>query len=187
MTREKINQYSYYIVIAIISLVVLVFMPLIGSQVSASIELPQTPIEWSIFITTKVITAILNVLIFHSFIQQGKLNVKSDPRYLEAEQLLGEARKHTYKPKSPKKFFSREYATKGISIFVFSALSTVVISEAILTYDWISLISYTITLCLGVIWGILEMKKVEAYLVEEYLDYAKLTKENKQCHSNTKD
>ena len=85
--------------------------------------------------------------------------------------------KRDVKPRSPKQFFTREYGIKGANTFVFSALSVVALTNAILCFDWISFISYLLTLIMGIVWGVLEMKKVETFWIDEYYAYALLKEE----------
>lgn len=44
-------------------------------------------------------------------------------------------------------------------------------------FDWISFLTYLLTLIMGVIFGVLEMKTVEAFWTEEYYEYAKRLEE----------
>lgn len=182
--KNKFSQYTYYFVVGTISLIVLIFFPMIGSEVPVGFHFPENPLEWSIFLTTKILTAILNVLIFHSFVQQAKINIKDNDEYKRAIEIMGRVRKHEYKPRSPKRFFGKEYGCKGVTIAVGTATSAMVLTQAILTYDYISLISYTLTIIMGIIFGILEMKKVEEYWTTEFVDYADLINEKKEDSNN---
>ena len=77
----------------------------------------------------------------------------------------------------------KEYGTKALLIFITSAAATVALGQAILTFDWVSLIAYIFTILMGLIFGVLQMKKAEWYWTEEYLRYAeyvKLLREKKE-------
>lgn len=43
MDKFELKKYLYYGLVAVISLVVLVFVPMIGSEAELGFELPQTP------------------------------------------------------------------------------------------------------------------------------------------------
>lgn len=54
-----------------------------------------------------------------------------------------------------------------------SVLASISLTEALLVFDAIALITYTITLFFGFITGIVQMAQVEVYWTEEYWSYAK--------------
>lgn len=170
---EKIKQYLYYIIIAIISMIALFFFPMLGSTVNAEWVLPTTTVGWIIWSITKLIIVVLNILIFHCFILQAKENIKDNDKYKEANNILARTKSKEYKPRSPEEFFKKEYSGKGISLAIFTALSTIALTQAILTFDWVSMLTYFFTILFGIIFGILEMKKTESFWTEEYYDYAK--------------
>ena len=57
-------------------------------------------------------------------------------------------------------------------IFVTSVLSSVVLTNAILAFDLTSFITYSITILMGLILGVMKMKDVESYWTGEFYDYA---------------
>ena len=52
-----------------------------------------------------------------------------------------------------------------------SLLSGFVLTQAVLTYDWVALISYVITLTIGIVFGVMQMYANYNYWVEEYPIY----------------
>lgn len=174
---EKLKQYTYYLIILIASLISLFFLPFVGSEVGLEWNLPDTTVGWVVYVTTKVIVALLNVLIFHSFMEQAKVNSKEDPKYIEANEILGRIKIKEYHPRSPKQFNSGEYGKKGSTIFVTTALATIALSQALLTFDWISMLTYLFTIIMGLIFGVMQMFKAELYWTKEYYDYAKVKEE----------
>ena len=182
----KINNSIYYIIVFIISLLVVMFIPFIGSTVGIGLNLPTDTAGWIVWGTTKGIVSVLNVVLFDCFIKQARINVRDDVNYKKANEILGRiTNKHEYKPKSPTRWMSQQYLTKGTTIFVSTALSTVALSQAILTFDWLSMLTYLFAVIMGVIFGILQMKKTELYWTQEYYEYAvmkeKEDKENDLC------
>lgn len=170
---DKIRQWLYYFIIGIVSLICVGFIPFLGSSLGLSWAVPDTTTGWIVWGATKAIVCVINVLIFHSFMCQAKLNVKDDPNYLKAREILQDIKEKNVQPRSPKKWNAEQYSKKGITIFIFTALSTVALGQALLTYDWVSAISYIFTIIMGIIFGILQMKSAEEYWTNEYLKYAK--------------
>ena len=169
--RLGYKMYLYYGLVFLLSLCMLIFLPMLGSTGDLGYNLPQTTIGWIVFVVTKSVVAIINLLIFHCFICQAKLNIKDDPKFIEANEILGKLRREVL-PRSPKKFFTKEYGVKGTTTFLFSALSVIALTNAILCFDWIAFLTYVLTLIMGIIFGVLEMKKVELFWTEEYFAYA---------------
>lgn len=191
MVKERLTQWLYYFIIGGISLVTLVFLPMVGSEVGMEWNLPTTPIGWGIWIITKLIVSILNILLFHCFMEQAKINVKDNERYKEAYAKLYEIAPKVYNPRSPKQWNKREYTTKGITLFVFTALSTVALTQAVLTFDYMSLLTYLFTIIIGIVFGIIQMKKAELYWTTEFCDFAnnfyEQHKEDKDNGSNNRE
>lgn len=182
---DRVRQWLYYFLIGIISLIALVFLPMVGSEAGMAWDLPSTTIGWIIWVTVKLIVATINVLLFHCFMQQAKLNVKENPRYKEARDLLITVAPKLYKPRSPREFNRKEYSTKAVTIFITTALSTIALTQALLSFDYMSLLTYFFTILFGVILGILQMKKAENYWTVEFYDFAmKFYKEHKETIEN---
>ena len=170
--RLQARQNIYYILIFFISLLTLVFLPMIGSTVGLDFNLPTTTAGWIVWGVTKAIVATINVLLYHCFMQQAKLNAEKDDNYKAAKAMLGKVHPKEYHPRSPAKFLAQNYGRKGTTIFFSSALSTVALTQAILAFDWISFLVYLFTITMGIIFGVLAMKNAENYWTQEYYDYA---------------
>ena len=175
--REKAKQNMYYILIGIISFISVAFLPMVGSTVGLGWKLPDTPTGWVVWAISRLIIATLNVLIFYSFMEQAKLNVAKDPHYIEATEILLKAKKADHTPRSPQKWQALQYGKRGTKIFISSALSVVALGQAILSFDWVSMLAYIFTIAMGVVFGILQMKKAEAYWTDEFYRYALMIKE----------
>lgn len=178
---RQLRQYIYYILIFVISFLVLVFLPMIGTDLDMGFKFPETPAAWVVFIVTKSITAFVNVMLFYCFNQQALLNVKKDERYIKANEMLGKLNiRKEYKPRSPRQYNFRLYAGKGSSIFFSSILSTFALSQAILTYDWISLLTYSLVILFGVIFGFISMYSSMDYWTVEFPLYAQMIQREKE-------
>lgn len=174
------NQYMYYGLIALISLITLFLVPMLGSEAGLEWQLPNTPVGWIVWIVSNICTSILNVLLFHGFIKQAKVNIQDDPNYLEANRLLQLHEIETVTlPLSPKVWHGKQYRKKGVTLFIFTLLGTIGLSQAILQFDGVKFLSQVITLAIGIIFGVLQMKTTEEYWTIEYLAYAKMRVEEK--------
>jgi hypothetical protein len=171
---EKWKQYQNYVIIAVVSLIALFFLPMLGTQMGLGWVLPTTFAGWVVYSISKLLVATINILIFHCFVQQGKINIATHPNFLEALTILGNIEPDAMEaPRSPQQFLSGIYGKKGVTIFITSALSAVGLTQAILTFDLVSMLTYLFTIVLGIVFGLLQMSQVEIYWTEEYLSYAK--------------
>lgn len=181
---EKVKQYTYYLIVGIVSFIALVFLPMLGSDVGIDFNLPDSTRGWVVWVGCRLIISTLNVVIFYSFVQQGKVNVRNEEHYVKANEILAASKEiRKQEPRAPKVFKTNMVLKKGSSIFFFSALSLFAFSQAILTYDWITMLGYIFTIISGIVWGILNMKKTEVYWTEEYYQYALMIQEKEKKES----
>lgn len=177
---DHVRQWMYYFIIAIISFVALIFLPMLGGTVGLGWNLPNTAAGWTVWVVMKVIVATLNLLIFYSFMQQGKLNVKNNPDYIEAQEILQKIHVKNAQPRSPEKWNGQQYGKKGVTIFLSTALATVALTQAILSFNWVEMLTYLFTIIMGIIFGVLQMKTAEDYWKDEYYRYALMKKEERE-------
>ena len=174
--RQTLKQGMYYIIIAVISLISVVFLPMVGTTLGLGWKLPDTTAGWVVWGASRAIVATINVLLFHSFMEQAKLNIKDNEHYKEAREILVKVKKKEHKPKSPAQWNAAQYGKKGTTIFLSSAMSVVAIGQAVLSYEWATALAYLFTLGMGIIFGIMQMKKAETYWTTEYYEYALMRK-----------
>lgn len=170
--KMKARQNIYYIIIGIISFITVAFLPMVGSTVGLEWNLPDTTVGWIVWAVTRLVISTINVLLFYSFMEQAKLNVKDNERYKQANEILLKSKKKEHEPKSPGKWQAEQYGRKATKIFLGSAMSVVAFGQAILSYDWVSMLAYIFTLAMGLIFGVMQMKKAEIYWTTEYYAYA---------------
>lgn len=169
------KKWQYYIIIGIVSFVTIFFLPFIGSEVGLAFQLPNTFAGWLVFIVAKLLVAILNMLLFFCFMEQAKINVKDNPKYIEANQILERyGKKEDYIPLGPEEWTKHEYKRKGLTITIGSIVSAIGLSQAVLRFDWISMLAYIFIILLGCIFGYLQMNVAEEYWTGQYYDYAKM-------------
>lgn len=188
---EKIKQWMYYIVIGIVSLIALCFLPMVGSTVGLGWNLPNTVVGWLVWILVKAVVAALNVTIFHCFMLQAKINIADNTYYKEARDILRLIEDKEFIPRSPAEWTKKQYGQKGVTIFITTGLSTIALTQAVLSFDWISMLSYLFTIIMGLIFGIFQMKTAEEYWTNEFWQYAQKTKKDmdlaKTEHTNKRD
>lgn len=176
---EKWKQWQYYTIIGVISCLALFFLPMVGSEAGLAFRLPNTAAGWIVYIVSKILVATLNILIFHCFILQAKVNIRNNENFLQANEILRVSLDlETLKPKSPEQWAKAVYGKKGVSIFATSLLSAFGLTQAVLTFDWISMLTYLFTILMGIVFGILQMNRTEEYWTWEYLLYAKEVQHN---------
>lgn len=162
-----------YLIMIITSIVMLLFPPFMGSIAGLGWAFPTTPAGWIVWAILNISSAIFNCLLFYAFIEQGKDNVKEDPKQLAAIDMLKV--NNIVEEKillSPQQIEAREWKTKAVWIAVGTLLGTIALTQAILQFDAIRLISQILALTVGLIFGILEQKKIEWTYTDHYLAYA---------------
>lgn len=168
--RQKLSNVLYMIIIGVVSIIILLFLPMVGSTIGLEWNVPDTTVGWVVFVVTKLIMAVLNIIIYYCFMQQAKINVKDNEAYKEAIKHIRTNKriKKKHKPLSPRTWTAKQYATKGTGIFISSALATVSLAQAILLYDISTFLAYLFTLTMGIVYGIIQMKKAEEYWTVEF-------------------
>ena len=171
---QKWRQYQNYAIIALISIICLCFLPFIGTTAGLAAVFPDTAMGWMIYVFTKVMVGVVNFLILYCFVSQGKYNIRDNPKYIEANEILSQySLMREFLPQSPKQHLTSVYGLKGTTVFLTTALSTFTLTQAILTFDIVIFLTYLITIVMGIIFGVLQMGQEEIYWTDEYWRYAK--------------
>ena len=170
--KDKLRQNLYYIIIVILSLAVLIVMPFLRSDLSAGLLFPTTTAGWFLFWFEKISVTAINLTIFTAFKKQGLINVKDNPQYVKARELMNKVKMRKYTPMSPLKFQAKSYGKKGTTLVISTMASLVAITNMLLRFDYLALISYCITILMAIIFGIFAMKNDELYWTDEYYYWA---------------
>lgn len=169
-----IKKYQYYFIIGLVSVMALLFLPLIGSEAGLAWNIPDTATGWVVYVVSKMMVAGINILIFHCFNMQGKENVKNHPMYIEALKILSESMNdERYIPLSPETWSRKVYGKKCATVFCTSIMSAIGLTQAVLTFDVLSMLTYLFTITMGIIFGVLQMNEAEEYWTSEFWRYAK--------------
>lgn len=178
---EKFRQYKNYAIIAILTMFCLFFLPFTGSVMGLDFTFPDTAAGWLVFIINKLIIGFVNIMILYCFCEQGKFNVRNEPRYIEARDiLLGQLHLKELLPKSPAQHAREIYGKKGIAIFITSILGTISLTQAVLAFDVIVMLTYLFTITMGIIFGVIQMGYEEIYWTEDYYKYAVLVRDKEE-------
>lgn len=171
---DRVSQYLYYCLCAVLSIVMLIFMPMLGSAVGLQWVLPTTAAGWIVYVVCKLCSAGFNIGLFHCFNKQGKLNIEKNEQYIEAKKLLKQYdARDIKKARSPHEYHRDIYGKKGLTIFIVTLLGTIGLSQAVLTFDIKEFIVQLVALIIGIIMGILQMKDTESFWTEEFPEYAR--------------
>ena len=162
------SKYTYYALVAMLSIVTITFLPMLGSTVGIEMQFPSTGLELAVWCITKGMVAVINIMLFHCFHQQGKVRAKDNPLYREAWEKDFNNPHKSYVARSPRQWNAQQYGRKGVTVIITSLLSGFVLTQAVLTYDWVALISYVIALTIGIVFGIMQMFANYNYWIEEY-------------------
>lgn len=171
--NEKLKQHVYYILIFVVTLIALAVVPFFESAITGELSLPDSVFGWITYAVSKILVATLNMMIFHSFMQQAKLNVRNDQRFKEANEIMNKTKRSIYVPRSPKKWSRGQYTKKGFTLFVGTLTALVTIGEMILRFNMATFVTTCITVAMAVIFGVMQMMVAEDYWTGEYWDYAK--------------
>ena len=183
---DKFKSIMYYLIIGVISILSTTFLPMVGSEIGLSFNLPNTIPGWIVWSASRLAVALLNIVLFTCFMKQAKVNVRKDKRYLEAQNILDEVEKQkVLKPKSPKQWERGQYLSKGMTIFISSILSAIGFSQAILMFDLMAFLSYSFTIIMGCVFGFMQMNKAEEYYTSEYLAYARMKQKELEADKNS--
>lgn len=165
------NTQNYWM-IGILSLILTVLLPMAGSSVAGlGWNFPNTAAGWAVYVSVKLAATGLNLMIFHHFVLQAKVNIQDDERFIRAEKLL-QPHQVEGDPISPQDFFRKQYLNKGFTLTLTTLLSTVCITQAILTFDYVSFIVHIVAAVIAVIFGMDIMRKDEEFWVRDYPKYA---------------
>lgn len=178
---KKFDAYKYYGIIGLLSVIVVFFMPFISSKIGMELNLPNTAAGWVIYLITKALVVAINLVIFHSFMEQAKLNVRDNPKYIEANEILDRYFKDVRPiPMSPEEWTRKQYRGKGISLGITTLLSAVALTNAVLSFDAVTMITYLGTITGGVLFGVFQMGAAEDYWTGQYWEYAIYIRDQKE-------
>lgn len=179
--KEKFKLYQGYFIIGILSLICIFFLPMLGSTVGLAFSFPTTTAGWLVWSISKLAVILINLLLFDQFVRQAKVNVRNNKNFQAAQNIFNtlETPEEENLP-TPHEFLSKLYRTKGVTSFITSALSVIAFSNAILTFNWVTMLTYLFTIITGIIFGWITMISVEEYWTDTYYKLALKTQREQE-------
>ena len=180
--REFREKYIYYVIICVLTLVAIIFLPLIGLDPEGQINLntPDTTIGWIIWGISKGCICLINCLIFHLFVRQGKTNIKDDPRYINGLKALNKYKDKIKKVPSPFKLEADAYMKKGGTVLFTTALSLFALPSLVLQFSLINFLSVLFSMIIALAFGVMAMKDTEVRWTEQLEEYVEFLAEQEK-------
>lgn len=183
--QEFREKYIYYSVIVVLTLVAITFLPLIGldQQGQINFNAPATVMGWVIWGVSKGCICVVNYLIFHFFVLQGKDNIKDDSRFIDGLNRLNKYRIKDHKPISPFTLERSAYLKKGGTVLLTTALSLFALPSLVLQFSLVSFLSVLFSMIMAIAFGIMAMRETEkrwTVQLQEYVDYIETIKSENQ-------
>ena len=176
--KKRFKDLSGYFLVAIVSLISVVVVPLLGTDFGTTIIIPNTWGGLAIWLCTRFTVVVVNLLIFDAFIKQAKINVKDDERYKSAVLKLNTIKEEAgIIPRSPEKFNKQQWRKKGTSLAISSILSSFLLTECIVNFDLTNFLTYLFTIGGAVAFGYLTMMNNEDYWTTEFPIYVDMLSE----------
>lgn len=172
-TKNLIKQYRNYFIIGILAAIAVFFLPMLGSSVGLAFVIPNTVAGWIVYVSTKLCIVVINLLIYDQFMKRAKVNVKDDPKFIEAEKILTAELDGVDDALPAEYYIKRMYRSKMASTAIFTLLGVFGFTNAILTFDWVSMLSYTFTIIMALTFGWISMGEAEVIWIEQHYKYAK--------------
>lgn len=172
-TQNLINEYRNYFIIGILATMAVFFLPMLGTTAALQFVLPNTVAGWIVYVSTKLCIVVINLLIYDQFMKRAKINVKDDPMFIEAERILAGYFNEEEDILPASYYISKMYRSKMTSTAIFTILGVFGFTNAILTFDWVSMLSYTFTIIMALTFGWISMGEAELVWIERHYKYAK--------------
>lgn len=187
---ETIKLYRYYAVIVILSLTALIFLPALKvSNGEIEFNFPKTQLEWFIWGTSRACVMLISLIIFVSFVNQGKLRAARTPEYKKANNIMialalvkpGEKKD----PINPRIWERTTKAKKSVRLIFNSTLSFVAFGQLILGFDIMTFFSYLWVIGSAGLFGFLTMVQSEDVWSVGYLEYAEWRQQKYEMESKS--
>ena len=175
--------YQNYIIIGILSLISVFFLPMLGSSLGIGFNIPNTTAGWIVWVLTKLCIVVVNILIFDQFVKQAKVNVRDNEQFKKAEEILNNTKEEAEEIKPAKEYIARLYRKKGITLGITTVLSIFGLTNAILTFDWVSMLTYIFTIIMALVFGWITMNEVEEIWTDKHYKYALKVQKEKEIEN----
>ena len=186
--KEFREKYIYYALIVLLTLVGIVFLPLIGLDQNGEINFnfPASAMGWIIWAVSKGAICVVNCLIFHFFTLQGKDNIKDNEDYIKGLKELNKYRDRDETVKSPWELERGAYLKKGGTVLISTAMSLFALPSLVLQFSLINFLSVLFSMIMAVAFGVMQMRDTEDRWTKDltnYVEYLKQTSMGKEDKS----
>ena len=181
--KQQWRVYQNYIIIAILSFISVFFLPMLGTSVGIGFNVPDTWAGWIVWVLTKLCIIVVNILIFDQFVKQAKVNVRDNEKFIKAEEILNNIKEEAEEILPAKMYINSLYKKKGITLGITTVLSIFGLTNAILTFDWVSMLTYIFTIVMALIFGWITMNEVEEIWTDKHYKYALKIKNEKEIEN----
>lgn len=174
---DIIKLYRYYAIIIIMSLVALILLPALRvSEGDIGWSFPDSQVAWFIWAFTRTCVIIISLVIYVSFVEQGKLRASRTTEYKQANNIMialslvkpGEKKD----PINPVKWTRTVKARKSIRLIYMSGLSFIAFGQLIIGFDLTTFLSYLWVIGSAILFGVMTMAQSEDIWSVGYLEYA---------------
>ena len=174
-TREFISNSKNGIAVVILSMVAMFLVPLLGSYMTGKTQFPQTIPEWILYFACTLAISICSLFIYLALFNQGKMNVKDEPEYLEAKELhLKNFKRMNGKdviPIDPFVWEKKQKIRKGIWQTIGIFMGLLGLGLAIISWNNSQFISATLSVIMSIAFGLVKMADVERMWTEGWLEW----------------
>lgn len=174
-TREFISNSKNGIAVIILSMVAMLLVPLLGSYMTGKTQFPQTVPEWILYFACALAISICSLFIYLALFNQGKMNVKDEPEYLEAKELhLKNFKRMNGKdviPIDPFLWEKKQKRNKGIWQTIGIFMGLLGLGLAVISWNNSQFISATLSVIMSIAFGLVKMADVERMWTEGWLEY----------------
>lgn len=174
-TREFISNSKNGIAVIILSVIAMFLVPLLGSYLTGQSQFPQTIPEWILYFACALAISICSLFIYLALFNQGKMNVKEEPEYLEAKELhLKNFKRRNGKdvvPINPFVWEKNQKRRKGFLQTMGIFFGLLGLGLAVITWNTSQFVSATLSVVMSIGFGLVKMADVERMWTEGWLEY----------------
>ena len=174
-TREFISNSKNGIAVVILSLVAMFAVPLLGSYLTGKTQFPQTVPEWILYFACALAISICSLFIYLALFNQGKMNVKDEPEYIQAKELhLKNFKRQNGKdvvPIDPFKWEKSQKRRKGFLQTMGIFMGLLGLGLAVISWNNSQFVSATLSVIMSIAFGLVKMADVERMWTEGWLEW----------------
>ncbi len=170
--RDIYSNWANYLMIFLMIIVQIGISVLSNIDGDITAAFPHTTKEWIIWVSLRVISAVVAYMIFDSFIKEGEKKGKDSQEYKVAHdkymnlfKLDKQKEAHIL---SPNQYLNKMRTLKALKLVVSAVLTGVAVSLSTITLDWTSLLGTVISILMMWVWGYQKQLEVENYFVNDY-------------------